>query len=533
MWYKSLLITFLIIAYAIQGQGRSDHTEGDYLNKFFRDQFAEKSPHLDISYDEQKGFHTIQRSEYISRAEALINIPDHYAISAWDDFDLKREILTTLLDDQELYKNTDIIALQYIVFGLRLMLASREIKKSYGLLPQGVLGFTKQEDKHFWVNVLKYWEQARVDDLEVWSEDQLAYLYEFAHYQPDQVKSIKSLLQRVVRTLQRNKRLSRAIGNTTTDLDELIHWVSVVKSRNHGLDFQLWIDIQGIEESFGSFKVFKERYQPFQDENLELNRRFWKNQKVNFLLPLIDMINHHQPSRANSAGQAQDLIQFRIDRVMNDGVNFLTIRLDKAFTEEGQEVAYTYNQFMLEPFVLLKHYGFTVPNNLFSVIGFTIPNGLISIANQKKSACEEIGCSDIVDLRGDHSFNLKKHSINRNLLNLLTVEFLKGSEKDIIRAMSEYSAQVNGVLECIKFYKSSLKSYQKASFDIERIQGYNEQLERMKGNDRKTEADLRRKIMVHEVTLSTKQVVQLNEIYALKRGIHLIWEQLFGYLSSP
>lgn len=33
---------------------------------------------------------------------------------------------------------------------------------------------------------------------------------------------------------------------------------------------------------------------------------------------------------------------------------------------------------------------------------------------------------------------------------------------------------------------------------------------------------LRRKILVHEVTLSAKQVVQLNERYALERGTHLI-----------
>jgi hypothetical protein len=51
----------------------------------------------------------------------------------------------------------------------------------------------------------------------------------------------------------------------------------------------------------------------------------------------------------------------------------LSVKAAKTFTK-GEEVAMTYNNIMLDSYILLEHYGFLVDNNMFATLGLTISN---------------------------------------------------------------------------------------------------------------------------------------------------------------
>lgn len=81
--------------------------------------------------------------------------------------------------------------------------------------------------------------------------------------------------------------------------------------------------------------------------------------------------------------------------------------------------------------------------------------------------CRLLGCADFIGKQGDFNFNLKKHALNMNLLNYLTVDLISNDDEGI-----DYSAHVNGVLEYLNFLKRSLSSYARLAFDKEMIQAY-------------------------------------------------------------
>ena len=117
------------------------------------------------------------------------------------------------------------------------------------------------------------------------------------------------------------------------------------------------------------FEEFKDIRLPgkFIGSNLEINQKFWKNGKVNILFPMLCLLNHYHPQQPEYA----DAIYFNINKYNN---NIVTIRLTSDFTTLGQEVSYTYNTMMLEPYFLLMHYGFAVENNIFGNLGLTVSN---------------------------------------------------------------------------------------------------------------------------------------------------------------
>jgi hypothetical protein len=115
------------------------------------------------------------------------------------------------------------------------------------------------------------------------------------------------------------------------------------------------------------FEEFKDVRLPAKltGSNLEINHRFWKDGKVNILFPMLCLLNHYHPQKLDYV----DAIYFTLNKYNN---NIVTIRLTSDFTILGQEVSYTYNTMMLEPYLLLMHYGFVVENNIFGNLGLTL-----------------------------------------------------------------------------------------------------------------------------------------------------------------
>jgi hypothetical protein len=89
-------------------------------------------------------------------------------------------------------------------------------------------------------------------------------------------------------------------------------------------------------------------------------------------------------------------------------------------------VSYTYNTHMLEPYFLLSHYGFAIPNNPFANLGLTLRHVRAELATPQLQVCETIKCADITT---DYSAldiqlaqKLETWSLSRGLLNFLFVK---------------------------------------------------------------------------------------------------------------
>jgi hypothetical protein len=75
-----------------------------------------------------------------------------------------------------------------------------------------------------------------VDDLEVWSDEELNYLKEFAHIDRGMVKDRNKVIRGCLDALKTNKKFWKQIGKYIDDVERVSHWFSIVKTRNHGLD---------------------------------------------------------------------------------------------------------------------------------------------------------------------------------------------------------------------------------------------------------------------------------------------------------
>lgn len=108
----------------------------------------------------------------------------------------------------------------------------------------------------------------------------------------------------------------------------------------------------------------------FRRSKYDLNAQFWLSPRVNLIVPLIDIINHYQPKSTDD----RDVIHFAVEVIQNGekGERCLTIRTSQYIESVGEEVAYTYNKQLLEPFHLLRHYGFTVDNDPQGKVGMSL-----------------------------------------------------------------------------------------------------------------------------------------------------------------
>ena len=100
------------------------------------------------------------------------------------------------------------------------------------------------------------------------------------------------------------------------------------------------------------------------DTNLQLNLGFWGSTSIVALYPLIDLVNHHQPTHDS------DAISYQLERSIHR-TSLLTMA-DHSIA--GEHVAYTYNPVLLEPPLLLENYGLAFPNNIFAKLALVNPN---------------------------------------------------------------------------------------------------------------------------------------------------------------
>ena len=85
---------------------------------------------------------------------------------------------------------------------------------------------------------------------------------------------------------------------------------------------------------------------------------------MNVLYPMLCLINHYHPQRKDLT----DAIDFSLLKAEG----YATIQTTSAYAQLGQEVSYTYNMHMLEPYFLLSHYGFAIPNSPYGNLGLTL-----------------------------------------------------------------------------------------------------------------------------------------------------------------
>lgn len=144
---------------------------------------------------------------------------------------------------------------------------------------------------------------------------------------------------------------AREFADSISNFTEVNFWWSVVGTRNHQIDDSDLQTLLGITE----------------EEVREIKRaNSFMSERVNMVIPLLDMPNHHQPRFTNLS----DLYHF--DIVMRNGA--IGIITSQPIIRNGEELAYTYNSQYLEPFQLLHNYGFTVDNNPFATMVVSTPN---------------------------------------------------------------------------------------------------------------------------------------------------------------
>jgi hypothetical protein len=109
-------------------------------------------------------------------------------------------------------------------------------------------------------------------------------------------------IEDIVNALKKNKGLWSKIGPRMKDLKVYNHWVSLVKSRNHGMDFRDWLMMNGYEPKYSGIDEFENDESIRVDDtcttevrNLYVNKMFWKINKVNSIFPILDLTNHYHP----------------------------------------------------------------------------------------------------------------------------------------------------------------------------------------------------------------------------------------------
>lgn len=101
------------------------------------------------------------------------------------------------------------------------------------------------------------------------------------------------------------------------------------------------------------------RYQRDLDDN-----DIWEIDNVNFIIPLLDIMNHYAPK------SLVDDYSFKLNifppHPHYPKCNSIAVSVLHPILLPGEEVTYVYNQHM-EAFKYLQSYGFTVENNPFAV----------------------------------------------------------------------------------------------------------------------------------------------------------------------
>jgi hypothetical protein len=96
-------------------------------------------------------------------------------------------------------------------------------------------------------------------------------------------------------------------------------------------------------------------------ENIRLNREIWKD-RVNILIPILDIPNHHTPILFNRSDAFRFTLQIDVREAdkTQSGLqqSYLWLQTNGIYPIIGQEVAYTYNLYILQPIRLLMAYGF-------------------------------------------------------------------------------------------------------------------------------------------------------------------------------
>jgi len=63
-----------------------------------------------------------------------------------------------------------------------------------------------------------------------------------------------------------------------------------------------------------------------------------------------------------------------VSDVVDRDLSSLTISTNKIYSKKGEEVAMTYNKQVVEPYLLLEHFGFVVENNIFASLVLSVSN---------------------------------------------------------------------------------------------------------------------------------------------------------------
>lgn len=74
--------------------------------------------------------------------------------------------------------------------------------------------------------------------------------------------------------------------------EEFMHWLNVIYTRNHALNHDKWIELK--ETNFLGGDSQEEDEEASMQANIALSREVW-GERVNMLIPLLDLPNHHTP----------------------------------------------------------------------------------------------------------------------------------------------------------------------------------------------------------------------------------------------
>lgn len=162
-------------------------------------------------------------------------------ISALDDFRYKREILE-VLKDSKFYAKRNVDNFSHTVLAIRLMIEWKILNSEDDEQPVIWLANTKEE-RRFWEYQMSYWRQVTLDDIRVWTPQQIDYLAsiylgDFDLYRGLYVEQVYEDILNTLKTHRHKDLLTPFFIDETgkTNIkEELKFWVSIVTSRNHAV----------------------------------------------------------------------------------------------------------------------------------------------------------------------------------------------------------------------------------------------------------------------------------------------------------
>ncbi|TNV80104.1 hypothetical protein FGO68_gene10585 [Halteria grandinella] len=509
-----------------------DYKDAKYAHQDFFDFFTQQvkkysDGKLSLSHSQEKGFQIIAESE-IRAGEFFLFLPVKYILQVFSNFQYKGYIINAIknLNRNKGQKN-DIP--QTLVLALRILIGW----KQYGTIPWCEMGNHKKdgtvEDMWFMNKMMSYYSQLKLDDFHSWTYPQVQYYKQ--HGLPYELQTSREYyyngLMKELKLMGNATELIDLISNFT----EVNHWWSVVTTRNHGGMSIQWKLMWNLTDS---------RYQRDLDDN-----DIWEIDNVNFVIPLLDIMNHYAPK------SMEDDYSFKLNifppHPQYSKCNSIAVSTLIPLLIPGDEVTYVYNQ-QMESFKYLQSYGFTVENNPFSAALLRAQNYFKMLSANEIDVCRIVGCLDIemeiedfYNTYRNHSkmqFQLTKLTTpNLNLLNIFRVKFL--SEEGLVDLTNQqakllmannlrqnhYWGYQNELLSIMKYINVAQSFYSKG-IPIQKDKNIIQQLMQQYGSDAWVNDDIRRKILTHQVTIEKKQAKQFHILYALERGIDIIFRNV-------